>query len=138
MFGDGDLAKIRAGFGWCWRTQCNVRWNNISSLVFRLSHGFFHNNLIQGTSEVDLNLIEDTGGLHLTTLFEVFRSGCHVQDSVDLFSVKLRKLLLWHVVNEEVIPNLRVGVNSLTMSLCDSLCKNSWVLGVEQDRKSVV
>ena len=50
-----------------------------------------------------------------------------------MFSVKLRKLLLWHIVDEEIIPNLGVSVNALTMSLCDSLCKNSRVLRVEQE-----
>ena len=72
MFGDRNLAEVRARLGWCWWTQCQVGWNNISSLIFRLSHGFFHNNLVQGTPEINLNLIKDTGCLNLTPLFKVF------------------------------------------------------------------
>ena len=56
-----------------------------------------------------------------------------MQDSVDLFSVKLRKLLLWHIVDEEIIPNLGVSVNALAVSLSDSLREYSRVLRVEQE-----
>ena len=56
-----------------------------------------------------------------------------MKNSVDLLSVELRKLLLWHVVDEEVVPNLGVSVYALTVSLCDSLRKNPRVFRVEQE-----
>jgi len=56
-----------------------------------------------------------------------------VKNSVYLFSVKLGKLLLGHVVDEEIVSYLGISVYALTVSLCDSLRKNSGVLRVEQE-----
>jgi hypothetical protein len=51
-----------------------------------------------------------------------------MDDSAYLFWIKLRQLLGWHVVNEEVVPDLRVGVDTLLMGLGDSLGEDSRVL----------
>lgn len=55
-----------------------------------------------------------------------------MNNTIDLFRVKLRKALLRHVVDEEVVTDLRVRVNTLAVGLSDSLCKNARVLGVEK------
>ena len=56
-----------------------------------------------------------------------------MNDPADLLWVKLRKLFGWHVVNEEVVSDEGVGVDSLLMSLSNSLGEDSWVLRVEQE-----
>jgi len=72
VFGDRNLAKVRARLGWGRRTQCQVGWYNISSLIFRLRHGFFHDDLVQGTPKVNLDFIKNASCFNLTALFEVF------------------------------------------------------------------
>jgi hypothetical protein len=56
-----------------------------------------------------------------------------VDDSADLLWVEFRKLLSWHVVDEEVVSDLRVSIDSLLMSLGNSLSEDSWIFRVEKE-----
>lgn len=55
-----------------------------------------------------------------------------MHDPVYLLSVKLRKALRRHVVNEKVVSDLRVGIDTFTVRLGNSLSKDSGVLRVKQ------
>lgn len=55
-----------------------------------------------------------------------------MNDTVHLFSVELRKTLLGHVVNKEVVADLGVGVDALAMGLRNSLGEDTGILGVEE------
>lgn len=55
-----------------------------------------------------------------------------MHDAVDLLGVKLWQALGRHVVNEKVVPDLRVRVDALAVGLRDSLREDPGVLGVEQ------
>ena len=78
MFRDRNLAKIGARLGWRWRTKRQVSRDDVKSLVLGLSHGLFHDNLVQSASEVNLYFIKNTRRFHLTSIFKVFRGCCHV------------------------------------------------------------
>ena len=56
-----------------------------------------------------------------------------MDDSADLLWVEFRKLLSWHVVDEEVVSDLRVSIDSLLMSLSNSLSEDSWIFRVEKE-----
>jgi hypothetical protein len=53
-----------------------------------------------------------------------------VDNTVDLLSVKFGEALLGHIVDEEVVANLGVGINALAVGLCNSLGKNTGIFGV--------
>lgn len=55
-----------------------------------------------------------------------------MNDSADLLWVKFGELFRRHVVNKEVVSNLRVGIDTLLMGLSDSLSEDSWILRVEK------
>ena len=55
-----------------------------------------------------------------------------MEDSVNLLSVELWQFLLGHVVNKEIVSDLRISVNALTVSLCNSLGKYSGILGIKK------
>ena len=54
-----------------------------------------------------------------------------MKNPVDLLGIELRKFLLWHIIDKEVVANLRISVNTFTVSLCDSLREDSRVFRVE-------
>jgi hypothetical protein len=56
-----------------------------------------------------------------------------VDNAVDLLSVKLRETLLRHVVDEEVIADLGVSVDTLAVGLSDSLSEDTGIFGVEEE-----
>lgn len=55
-----------------------------------------------------------------------------MQDATHLLRIEFRKLLLGHKINEEVISNLRVSIDTFTVSLSNTLCKNTRIFGVEE------
>jgi hypothetical protein len=55
-----------------------------------------------------------------------------VQNAVNLLSIELGEFLLGHHVDKEVVADLRVSVDTLTMGLSYALRKDTRVLGVEQ------
>jgi hypothetical protein len=82
--------------------------------------------------EIELHFEEDAVCVDLLLALEGFRGGSHLQDAGALFGVKLSKLLARHVVDEEVVADLRIGVDALAVCLSDSLGKDAWVFGVEE------
>lgn len=59
------------------------------------------------------------------------------KDAALLFGVKLVQTLLRHAVNKEMVADLRVCIDALTVSLGYTLCKNARVFGVEQQINTV-
>ena len=55
-----------------------------------------------------------------------------MEDPTHLFGVELGKLLVWHVIYEKVVSDLRISINSFLMSLSHSLRKDSRVFGIEK------
>lgn len=55
-----------------------------------------------------------------------------MQDATHLLGIEFGKLLLRHKVNKEVISNLRVSIDTFTVSLSNTLCKNTRIFGVEE------
>ena len=55
-----------------------------------------------------------------------------MNDSIYLLSIELWKALRRHVVNKKVVADLRVGIDSFTVSLGNSLGKDSGILRVKQ------
>lgn len=75
--------------------------------------------------------------VHDVSLIDVFalkrsRLGDFLQNSELLFGVELMEALVGHAVDVEVVANLGVSVDTLTMGLSDALGKDAWVLGVKQ------
>jgi len=56
-----------------------------------------------------------------------------VDDPADLLWIKLRQFLGWHVINEEVVPDLGVGIDALLMRLGNPLSEDSRVFRVEEE-----
>jgi hypothetical protein len=56
-----------------------------------------------------------------------------VQDAVNLFSVKFWEFLLGHHVDKEVVADLGVSVDTLTVGLSNALGENTWVFRVEEE-----
>lgn len=133
MLRNGYLSKIWTWLGRRRGTESQVSRNYLISLVFRLSHCLFHDNLVQSPPEVNLNFIQNAGGLDLSSLFKVLWGGSHVQNAVYLLSIELWQLLLRHVVDEEVVSDLGISVNALTVCLSNSLGENSGILWVEKE-----
>ncbi len=50
-----------------------------------------------------------------------------------MLAVKLRELLGWHIVDEEVVSYLTVSINTLLMSLGHTLGENAWVFSIEEE-----
>lgn len=63
---------------------------------------------------------------------QVFRSRGAMQDAADLLGIEFGEVLLGHEVDEEVVSNLRVSVNTFTVSLSHTLSKNTRIFRVEK------
>ena len=90
-----------------------------------------HDDLVHGSAEVTDHLRQDASLVDLGAALQGLGSHRHFLDSGALLSVRLRELLKRHKVDEEVVPDLGVGVDALRVRLNDSLSKDTWVLGIE-------
>ena len=54
-------------------------------------------------------------------------------DTVNLLSIELWELLLGHVVNEEVVANLGIGILTFFMGLSNTLGKDTWILSIHEE-----
>jgi hypothetical protein len=86
---DWDLAEVGHCLWWRGRGQSHVGGNDVLAHFFWPFHHFLHNDLVHGALEVHLNFIEDRGGLDGCTLLKVLGGEGHVDNTVDLLSVKL-------------------------------------------------
>ena len=126
------LSKVWHFLGFWFRRKSQIGWDHLLTFFLRLPHGFLHNDLVHRAMEVKFDFKEDVSGFNVLFLLQFSRCSRHFHDSSFLLSIKVCKFLNRHEVNEKVVSNLRISVNSLAMSLSNSLSKNSWVFRIVQ------
>ena len=129
---DWDLAEVWDFFGHGLGWESQVGGNHLTAFFLGLGHGLLHDDLVHGSVEIELHFEEDAVGVDAGLASEGAGGGGHPENAGALLVVKLSKLLARHVVDEEVVADLRIGVDALAVSLSDSLGEDAWVLGVEE------
>lgn len=132
VLGDGHLAEERYFFDWgLWR-KGQVGGDHVLARLFVLLTGLLHNDLVHGAAKIELYFNQDFSVINWFVLQES-TLGSHLENAAHLLSVELGKILLGHIVDEEVIANLRVGIDALGVGLGDTLGKDPGVLRVEEE-----
>ena len=91
-----------------------------------------HDDLVHGTTVIADHFREDASLIDSGPSAEGTGSHSHLLDTRALLSVRLRKLLKRHEVDEEVVADLRVSINALRVGLNNTLGKDARILGVEK------
>ena len=127
---DRHQAEIRHFFGLWLRRQLQVCWDQLCCVVFEhatavvvvllkelalliIIDRLLHDDLVHRSSEVTDHLRQDSSLVNLGAALQGLCSHGHFLDSSALFSIGFRELLKRHEVDEEVVPDLRVGVYTL-------------------------
>jgi len=127
----GNATKVWNFLGGSFRRKSKIRGNHKLKLFFSQFHSLVHDNSIHSSSELKLHFEKNSSGLKTRSATEIFRSNSVMQNAVNLFSVEFRKLLLGHHIDEEVVADLRISVNALTMCLCNTLSENTRIFRIE-------
>lgn len=133
MLRNWNHTEVRSLLGWRLFWKLKVSWDHIFELIGTLFKSLLHDDLIHGSEEVLVYFVHNTSGVYVLSRFKISRGGCHVDDSTDLLWVEFREILDWHIVDEEVISDLRISKNSFLVCLGNSLGKDPWVLGIEKE-----
>lgn len=134
MLWDWNHSEVRGFFWWFLSWHLKIGWDHVG---FTFSfESFLHDNSVHSPSKILVDFVHDTGGVNVLSRLEVSRGGGHVDNSTDLLRIELRQFFSWHIVDEEVVSDDGISIDSLLMSLSDSLGKDSWILGVKKQVNS--
>lgn len=132
MLRDWDHTEVRSLSWWLLLWKLKIGWNHICLSISCLESSL-HDDLVHGSGKVLVDLVHDACSIDVLSRLKISGGSGHVDDSADLLWVEFRKLLSWHVVDEEVVSDLRVSIDSLLMSLGNSLGEDSWIFRVEKE-----